>query len=112
MAFNGSVPIGELPLEAIVAVILSDATPTGVVLHPSDWKTISVADTQISSDCFGGGPFGSSPTTLWGLPGVPSKAIAAGHALVGDFANGCTLFIREGVNVRPEATQIRTIGHA
>ena len=26
--------------------------------------------------------------------------MAAGGALVGDFANGCTLFVREGANVR------------
>lgn len=28
---------------------------------------------------------------------IPSSAIAAGTVLVGDFASGCTLYVREGV---------------
>ena len=100
VAFNAGVPIGELPLEAIVDVIMVDATPTGVVLNPTDWAKIATDKTSGSGDYYGGGPFGSAPSSLWGLPAIPSKAITAGTALVGDFANGCTLFVREGVNVR------------
>ena len=73
VAFNAGVPIGELPLEAIVDVILADATPNAVVLHPTDWATIATDKTSGSGDYYGGGPFGPSPATLWGLPAIPSK---------------------------------------
>ena len=36
---------------------------------------------------------------LWGLPAVPSKVLAPGTAIVGDFSQ-CTLYVREGANVR------------
>jgi HK97 family phage major capsid protein len=37
---------------------------------------------------------------MWGLPAIPSRAMPQGQALVGAFARGTTLFIREAVNVR------------
>ena len=39
-------------------------------------------------------------TTLWGLPVVLNLAMTKGKALVGDWAQGATLFVRESTNVR------------
>jgi HK97 family phage major capsid protein len=100
VTFDAGVPLAELPLEGIVDVIVSDADPNAVVLNPTDWATMVTAKTSGSGDYYGVGPFAAQAPTLWGLPAVLSKAIAAGTALVGDFSNGATLFVREGVNVR------------
>jgi hypothetical protein len=48
---------------------------------------------------FSGGPFEVTPQQMWGVPLIPSVAVAQGTALVGDFAIGAQLLIREGVQV-------------
>ena len=97
--FDADVPIGELPLAGIVDVIMSDAVPTGTVLHPVDWVSMLTAKADPGGDYYGGGPFGGQSRTLWDLPSIPSKAIPQGTALVGDWSQ-ITLFVREGANVR------------
>ncbi|MDX6532811.1 MAG: hypothetical protein QOF68_555 [Gaiellales bacterium] len=99
VAFDAGVPLGELPLAGIVDVLLSDAEPTGVVLHPTDWRTMITAKAEGSGEYVGNGPFGTGARTLWDLPTVPSTAIAPGTALVGDWSQA-TLFVREGAKVR------------
>jgi HK97 family phage major capsid protein len=37
---------------------------------------------------------------MWGLPAVPTNALAPGQALVGAFGTAARVFIREAVNVR------------
>ena len=97
--FDADVPLAEIPLAGIVDVLLSDATPTATVLHPTDWVKMLTAKSDPSGDYYGGGPFGGQSRTLWDLPSIPSKAIPAGTALVGDWSQ-ITLFVREGANVR------------
>jgi HK97 family phage major capsid protein len=99
VAFDADVPLGELPLSGIVDVLMADAEPNGVVLNPTDWATMVTAKAEGSGEYVGNGPFGTGARTLWDLPSIPSKAIAAGTALVGDWSQ-CTLFVREGANVR------------
>jgi HK97 family phage major capsid protein len=48
---------------------------------------------------YSGGPFSVTPQVMWGVPLVPSPAMAQGTVLIGDFAAGAQLFIREGVSV-------------
>jgi hypothetical protein len=101
VAFDAGTPVVELPLEGIVDVINSDAEPTAVVVNAADyWLKFATAKNAGDGAYVGGGPFGSGYPTLWGLPAIPSRAIASGKALVGDWTNGATLFVREGVNVR------------
>lgn len=112
VAFDASTPVAELILDGIVNVLLANGEANGIVLHPLDWKAALVAKatytasgtgadavTGGSGEYVGGGPFSVTPQQMWGVPLVPSPAVAQGTALVGDFARGAQLFIREGVNV-------------
>jgi hypothetical protein len=93
----------ELPadqiLRAITAVFLADAEATGIVMNPADWRDALIAKAAGDGHYYSGGPFSVTPQVMWGVPLVPSPAIAAGTALVGDFAAGAQLLIREGVSV-------------
>jgi HK97 family phage major capsid protein len=100
----GSVPFaaGSLPadliLTALTQVMLADAEPTGIVLHPSDWQTL-ISGKASDGHYYSGGPFSVTPQVLWGVPLVASRVIPQGTALVGDWEIGAQLFIREGVQV-------------
>ena len=87
-------------LEGLVAVLLSEATPSFIALNPRDWADMIKAK-AVGGDghYFSGGPFVQTAQQLWGAPAVPSTGVVAGTALVGDAALGATVFVREGVNV-------------
>lgn len=72
------------------------ADPTGVVMHPIDAALLDEAK-DTTTGYLGQGPFGNAQDTVWRLPRVESLAIAEGHALVGGFKQGATVFEREGV---------------
>lgn len=95
---------GQLPadqiLKGVTTVLLADAQADAIVLHPTDWQTVLLAKTSGSGEYLNSkGPFEVSPQVMWGVPLIPSIAVTQGSALVGDFAIGAQLFIRDGVNV-------------
>lgn len=87
--------------------------PDGIVMNPTDWKTIRL-NKDANNQYFGGGPFtgaygnganttdsgnlGENPD-LWGCRVVVTPAIAAGTALVGAFGTGAQVFRRSGITV-------------
>lgn len=71
---------------------------TAVVANPEDAADFETIKASTAGTYLGGGPFGTSFTTIWGIPLVESEAIAAGHALVGDFRRA-VLFDREDVTI-------------
>jgi HK97 family phage major capsid protein len=88
-------------LNAIGTVMVSEATPNGVFLNPVDFVKMLKAKAVGSGErTDSDGAFSGTPSTIWGLPAVVTTAIATGFALVADFDRLCTLFVREGVNVR------------
>lgn len=101
----GSVPYAadELPadqvLRGLTTVLLADAEANGIVMNPLDWQDVLIAKASGDGHYYSGGPFSITPQVMWGVPLIPSPAIAQGTVLVGDFAIGAQLFIREGVNV-------------
>ena len=110
VTYQSALPLGENILSGITNVYLNDGAADGIVLHPTDWQQAltqkahfgggaGAAGTAGSYDYYGGGPFGSTPQSLWGVRVVPSQAITKGTGLVGDFALGAQLFIRQGVTV-------------
>lgn len=107
VAYSGATPSSELVLTGITNVYLAGAEATGIVLNPIDWQTALTQKAELSSgpppvgsgDYVGGGPFMNTPQIMWGVPLVPSPALAQGSGLVGDFQIGATLLVREGVNV-------------
>lgn len=64
-------------------MVTGDAMPSFIVANPADveeWDTI----TDANRDYLIGGPDGTKPRTLWGLPIAESQNIAAKTVLVGD----------------------------
>lgn len=108
VTFSAGAVLVEQILAGITTVMLADAEATGIVMNPIDWQaalltkatySASAGVTGGSGEYVGGGPFQMTPQQLWGVPLVPSIAVAQGTALVGDFAIGAQLLIREGVQV-------------
>lgn len=63
---------------------LGRGTPTGYLLHPTDWETIDLLQDNEARYYFGGPSAIGSPR-LWGLPVVESEANAVGAGLVADW---------------------------
>jgi len=78
---------------AILQGALADFEATGIVLHPADWTRM-----RLTKDADGryilGEPSSTVEPRLFGLPVVPTKAMAANHFLVGNFAAAATLYDR------------------
>lgn len=91
--------VADQILRGITTVFLSDAEANAIVLHPLDWESALRAKAAGDGHYYSGGPFSITPQVMWGVPLLPSAAVAQGTALVGDFAVGTQLFIREGVIV-------------
>ena len=101
VAFAAGTALSDLSLTGITDVLLSNAEPDGVVLNPTDVQTMLVAKASGSGERLDSdGAFGAMPQTFWGLPLIASSVVPVGTAIVGDWAHGATLFVREGVNVR------------
>jgi HK97 family phage major capsid protein len=84
-------------LEGIVTVLLSDAVPNFVALHPRDWANMLKEKASGDGHYFSAGAFAQTAEALWGVPAIPTPAIAQGQALVGDATVGATVLIRSGV---------------
>lgn len=90
-------PAGATMIDVIGAAIyqsaINDFPPTGIVVHWADfWKM------QMTKDSEGryilGSPQGMAMPQMWGLPVVPTKSMAQGDFLVGDFRTAATLYDR------------------
>jgi hypothetical protein len=104
VAYNGSVPMSEQILSGITNIYLNDGAADGALVNPIDWQTIVTAKYEIggsfgSAEYVGGGPFGSTPSTVWGVRCIPTQVMTQGSGLVADFGLGAQLLIREGVQV-------------
>lgn len=64
-------------------MVTGQATPTFIVMNPSDLEVIDTI-TDANRQYLLGGPTNPNVRTLWGLPVVESQNIAAGTSLVGD----------------------------
>lgn len=101
ITYSATSPLTDLTLDGITAVLVSDAEPDAVVMHPTDISAMLKAKASGSGERLDSeGAFAPTNSTIWDLPRIASTAITQGTALVGDFALGAQLFIREGVNVR------------
>ncbi len=87
-------------LKAITKVsVTGRASPTAVIMNPTNWETIRLLKGATNQDYVLGSPLIDVTPRLWGLPVLLTDAIAAGTALVGDFVLWSTLFRRNGVQV-------------
>lgn len=88
--------------------------PDAIIMHPNDWNQVV---TSVASDFAGtssagytetsplfvqlGGMASGVPANIWGLPVVPTTAIAEGTVLIGKFGGGVAAHIvmRDGVDI-------------
>jgi len=82
--------------------------PDAILMHPSDWYDIVTEVNAVTTSgalnplFMGAGMFNGAPqASLWGVPVVPTTAISAGTALVGNFGGGVSAHIitRQGIDV-------------
>ncbi len=113
---NSETPIGSIPfvadtfladltLDGITEVLAAEADPNAVVMNPYDRAAMLKAKAGALDGSWTGpylsmGPFASSGGTIWDLPWIPLTVMPRGTAIVGDFTQGCTLFVREAPNIR------------
>jgi HK97 family phage major capsid protein len=92
----------EAILYAITAIRLAFIEPTGVGLHPADWRDMRLARDESGGAGTGqyllGPPNVAGPEQLWGVPVHQSAVYPSGTGLVGKF-DEAILWVREGVTV-------------
>lgn len=101
MVIAGSTMLDEIGL-AILQLTLLDFTPSGIVMHPSDWMRICllkdadghyIVGDPIRGSVVSANGQGMSPM-LFGIPVVPTASMEVGKFLVGDFKVAATLYDR------------------
>lgn len=83
---------------AMLQGVLVPYPMSGFVLNPADWAKIEVLKDGMGRYLIGD-PQGRIQPMLWGLPVVPSLAMAAGTFLTGAFKYGAQIFDRMAVEV-------------
>lgn len=78
---------------AMLQTTLADFTPTGIVMHPSDWIRIRLLKDGDGKYLLGD-PGAAVPPVLFGLPVVPTTSMTVDKFLVGDFQRAATLYDR------------------
>ena len=98
--FAAGTPLADLALSGITTALVSNVDPDAVVIHPTSLQEILTAKATGSGVYLSiDSPIGTPPTTLWGLALITSTVMPVGKVLVGSFAEGAVLWIREAVNV-------------
>jgi hypothetical protein len=101
VTFSAGEPLSDLVVDGKTTVLSADAEPNAVVANPHDVATMLKLKTSGSGERLDSqGAFSDLPDTMWGLPLIVSTVIPQGQALVGDWAQGATLFVRDGVSIR------------
>jgi HK97 family phage major capsid protein len=101
-AFVAGDNIADAILRAITTVVLSDAEPNFVALHPLSQQDLMLMRENTGGPHTGGYLYGTpanpAAPTIWGLAMTANRAVPAASPLVGD-SMSATLLVREGVNV-------------
>lgn len=76
----------------------------GIIMHPRDWRAIQLIKEEPGATAntgayLLGGPQGTSPYTLWGLPVATTTAMPVGKLLVGNFQQYCTVYDRMAARI-------------
>ncbi len=97
-AETGDTKIDKI-LRMFTQIEVANLTPSGSIVNPADWRRMQ----SLKQDDGGGtgtgryilgGPQGTSPHMLWGLPIATASRMTAGTAIVGAFASHVILWDR------------------
>ena len=81
-----------------------DGFADGVAMNPTTYwlGVVERYSTQFAGDAVGNGtaPFGTPTPTIWGLPVIRTRGLAANTNVVGNWRMGATLFDRMSVTIR------------
>lgn len=77
----------------LLQTTLADFTPTGIVMHPSDWMRIRLLKSA-DGEYLLGDPGAAVPPVLFGLPVVATTSMTIDKFLIGDFQRAATLYDR------------------
>jgi HK97 family phage major capsid protein len=91
-AIAGGTMIDQLGL-GMLQTTLADFTPTGIVMHPSDWMRIRLLK-NADGEYILGDPGAAVPPVLFGLPVVATTSMTIDKFLIGDFDRAATLYDR------------------
>lgn len=99
ITYNGT---NDTPLKSIHHAITTVrenlfADPTAIGMHPADYEQAILE--QSSAGGFYSSPWDATSQRIWGLPVLVSTVFTQGQVLVGDYARGCTMWLRQGVTV-------------
>lgn len=84
---------------AMLQVALAEYQADGIILNPIDWTAIELTKDSENRYLFTS-PTVNGASTLWGMPVVPTQAMAAGDYLTGAFRLGAQVWDREQANVQ------------
>lgn len=77
----------------LLQTTLADFTPTGIVMHPSDWMNIRLLK-NAAGEYLLGDPGSAAPQVLFGVPVVTTTSMTIDKWLIGDFQRAATLYDR------------------
>ncbi len=83
---------------AIAQVQVAQYAPSGVLLHPYNWAGIELLKESTRGYVFAN-PHNLAPASIWGLPVVPTVAIASPDFLVGAFNIGAAIWDRQQAGI-------------
>ncbi|KKN56884.1 hypothetical protein LCGC14_0568090 [marine sediment metagenome] len=97
---NGGEPVPDTIFICMTDVMVTGrASPTHVLMHPTDWQNIRLLRTADGVYIWGS-PSDSAPPRIWGLPVVSNDTLTLGTSLIGSFLlPWITLFERRGIIV-------------
>jgi HK97 family phage major capsid protein len=98
LAFTAG-PVADQLVRGAVRVFSAGGVANAALVNPADLEAALLSKTSGSGEYQGSPEFGGIFGLEWEARTIPSNAVPVGHAIVGDFATGATLFIREGVRV-------------
>lgn len=85
--------------ECAAALSAAGWRPSAIVMNPADWHAIRTAKADTAGVYLAGSYDQPATPNVWGLPLVQSAALAAGSAIVADFAQ-CALLDRRAIAVQ------------
>jgi HK97 family phage major capsid protein len=101
IAFVASTAPADMLLKGVTALQLAEAIPNGVLIHPTDLATMLTTKASGSGERLDiDSAVGANVDNVWSIPLVATPLVAVGTALVGDFMQGCELFVRDGISLR------------